>query len=151
MRLLRFLQRKSDLAEEIDTHLNMAIADRIARGESPANARAEANSASVAPPMALDFRPRMRRLIVSTSGLLSPMVHRPDPQGQLEAHCDLLRQFRAVRPERDLVSAAAAEGEGDGGSPGAGTENKDAAHAVFFAPKRASVPLSRRWMLVLCL
>ena len=39
MRLFRFLRRKSDLTEEIESHLNMAIADRVARGESPADAR----------------------------------------------------------------------------------------------------------------
>ena len=39
MRLFRFLRRKSDLKEEIESHLNMAIADRVARGQSPADAR----------------------------------------------------------------------------------------------------------------
>ena len=42
MSLLRFFQRKSDLAQEIEAHLKLAIADRIERGESPANARAAA-------------------------------------------------------------------------------------------------------------
>src|SRR5580692_6829888 len=42
MRLFQFLRRKSDLAEEIESHLKMAIADRVARGESPAEARAAA-------------------------------------------------------------------------------------------------------------
>ena len=42
MRLFRFLKRKSDLAEEIESHLQMAIADRVARGQSPAEARAAA-------------------------------------------------------------------------------------------------------------
>ena len=42
MRLFQFLRRKSDLAEEIESHLKMAIADRVARGESPADARASA-------------------------------------------------------------------------------------------------------------
>ena len=42
MRLFRFFSRKSDLAEEIETHLKMATADRIERGESPADARASA-------------------------------------------------------------------------------------------------------------
>ena len=42
MRLFRFLQRKSDLREELESHLKMAIADRIARGESPVDARASA-------------------------------------------------------------------------------------------------------------
>jgi predicted permease len=36
------LRRKDDLAEELESHLRMAIADRIARGESPADARREA-------------------------------------------------------------------------------------------------------------
>jgi hypothetical protein len=36
------LRRKSDLQEELESHLNMAIADRKARGESPASARREA-------------------------------------------------------------------------------------------------------------
>src|SRR6266702_1151602 len=38
MRLFRFLRRKSDLTEEIESHLNMAIADRVARGQSPEDA-----------------------------------------------------------------------------------------------------------------
>ena len=37
-----FSRRKKDLAEEIESHLKMATADRIARGESPAQARREA-------------------------------------------------------------------------------------------------------------
>ena len=37
-----FSRRKSELAEEIETHLKMAIADRVARGESPQSARAAA-------------------------------------------------------------------------------------------------------------
>ncbi len=42
MRLFRFLRRKSDLTEEIESHLNMAIADRVARGQSPEDARKSA-------------------------------------------------------------------------------------------------------------
>src|SRR5580692_8592603 len=42
MRQFRILRRKSDLAEEFDSHLQMAIADRMARGQSPAEARASA-------------------------------------------------------------------------------------------------------------
>jgi macrolide transport system ATP-binding/permease protein len=42
MRLFGFLRRKSDLTEEIESHLKMAIADRVARGQSPTDARAEA-------------------------------------------------------------------------------------------------------------
>ena len=37
-----FFRRKTDLKEEIESHLKMATADRIARGESPAAARREA-------------------------------------------------------------------------------------------------------------
>jgi macrolide transport system ATP-binding/permease protein len=40
VKLFRFLRRKSDLTEEIENHLQMAIADRISRGESQADARA---------------------------------------------------------------------------------------------------------------
>ncbi|UWZ84788.1 ABC transporter permease [Occallatibacter riparius] len=36
------MRRRSDLAEELASHLKMAIADRIARGQSPADARASA-------------------------------------------------------------------------------------------------------------
>jgi predicted permease len=36
------LRRKDDLSEELESHLRMATADRIARGESPADARREA-------------------------------------------------------------------------------------------------------------
>lgn len=42
MKLLRILRRKTDLAEEFDCHLQMAIADRMARGQSHAEARASA-------------------------------------------------------------------------------------------------------------
>jgi macrolide transport system ATP-binding/permease protein len=42
MRLFRILRRKSDLAEEFDSHLQMAIGDRISRGQSPAEARTSA-------------------------------------------------------------------------------------------------------------
>jgi len=42
MRQFRILRRKSDLAEEFDSHLQMAIADRMARGQSPAEARTSA-------------------------------------------------------------------------------------------------------------
>ena len=42
MRQFRILRRKSDLAEEVDSHLQMAIADRMARGQSPAEARTSA-------------------------------------------------------------------------------------------------------------
>ena len=57
---------------------------------------------------------------------------------------NLLCEFRAVRPENDLVTAAAMEREREGGSPCAGTKNDDAAHAGFLAPNRFSVPASRR-------
>jgi predicted permease len=39
MSLFQFFRRKSDLAEEIESHLKMAIADLVARGESPTSAR----------------------------------------------------------------------------------------------------------------
>ncbi len=42
MKLLRFWRRTSDLTEEMESHLNMAIADRIARGQSPSDARSSA-------------------------------------------------------------------------------------------------------------
>lgn len=42
MRLFRFLRRKSDLREELESHLRMAIADRVARGQSPVDARMSA-------------------------------------------------------------------------------------------------------------
>src|SRR3984957_8041937 len=42
MRLFRFLRRKSDLREELESHLKMAIADRVARGQLPVDARASA-------------------------------------------------------------------------------------------------------------
>ena len=59
---------------------------------------------------------------------------------------DVLRELGSVRPERDLVTAAAVERERDGGSPCAGTEDGNATHAGVLAPKRASVPLNRRRM-----
>jgi predicted permease len=42
MKLFQWARRKADLAEEIESHLRMATADRAARGESPAAARREA-------------------------------------------------------------------------------------------------------------
>ena len=42
MRLFSFLRRKSDLTEEIESHLKMAIDERVARGQSPAEARTSA-------------------------------------------------------------------------------------------------------------
>jgi macrolide transport system ATP-binding/permease protein len=39
MILFQFFRRKTDLKEEIESHLKMATADRIARGEPPADAR----------------------------------------------------------------------------------------------------------------
>ena len=59
---------------------------------------------------------------------------------------DLLGGFGTMRPERDLVDAVAVQRESDGGSPRSGTKYDDAAHAVFFAPKRDSVPASKRRM-----
>jgi predicted permease len=40
--LWNVLRRKSDLTEEFESHLRMAVADRVARGESPEDARREA-------------------------------------------------------------------------------------------------------------
>jgi macrolide transport system ATP-binding/permease protein len=40
--LRNVLRRNSDLQEEIETHLRMAVAERVARGEAPATARREA-------------------------------------------------------------------------------------------------------------
>ena len=40
--LRNVLRRKSDIQEEIETHLRMAVAERVARGESPQTARREA-------------------------------------------------------------------------------------------------------------
>jgi predicted permease len=42
MNPFQLLRRKSDLTEELNSHLRMAIADRISRGESPEAARANA-------------------------------------------------------------------------------------------------------------
>src|SRR5450631_961099 len=39
MRMFQIFHRKSELKEEIESHLKMATADRVARGESPAEAR----------------------------------------------------------------------------------------------------------------
>jgi macrolide transport system ATP-binding/permease protein len=39
MKRLQIDQRKADFAEEIESHLKMAAADPVARGESPAEAR----------------------------------------------------------------------------------------------------------------
>ncbi|HEY2470200.1 MAG TPA: ABC transporter permease [Terracidiphilus sp.] len=42
MRLFRFWRRNLDLSEELESHLKMAIADRMARGQSAVDARASA-------------------------------------------------------------------------------------------------------------
>src|SRR4051794_34829829 len=42
VKLFRFLRRKSDLTEELENHLKLAIADRVARGQSAAEAKASA-------------------------------------------------------------------------------------------------------------
>ncbi|MGA3048402.1 MAG: ABC transporter permease [Terracidiphilus sp.] len=39
MTIFRFFRRKTDLKEEIESHIRMATADRMARGEGPADAR----------------------------------------------------------------------------------------------------------------
>ncbi|WP_338026755.1 ADOP family duplicated permease [Acidisarcina polymorpha] len=39
MKMLEILRRKTELREEIESHLRMATADRVARGESPVDAR----------------------------------------------------------------------------------------------------------------
>jgi hypothetical protein len=46
MKVIQFLRnmqrRKADLTEELESHLRMAVADRVALGESPDHARKEA-------------------------------------------------------------------------------------------------------------
>jgi hypothetical protein len=59
---------------------------------------------------------------------------------------DLLGKLGAVRPERDLVTAATVKGEGEGGSPSSGPQNNDATHADLLTPRRDSVPARRRRM-----
>ncbi len=59
---------------------------------------------------------------------------------------DLAGELGRVGPEGDFVTAAAVEGESEGGSPCAGTQDGDAAHAGLLAPKRDSVPANRRRM-----
>jgi predicted permease len=54
MDLLRFWRRTSDLKEEMESHLKMAIADRVARGESPADARTAATREFGNIPMIVD-------------------------------------------------------------------------------------------------
>lgn len=41
-RIFRYESRKRDLGAELDAHLRMAVADRMARGETPEEARAAA-------------------------------------------------------------------------------------------------------------
>src|ERR1700733_1703379 len=57
-----------------------------------------------------------------------------------------------MRPESDRVIAPSSEAERQRGSPGTAAHNGNAAHAGAFrdAPKRCSVPCSRRWMLGQC-
>src|ERR1017187_4910617 len=39
MKVFEIFRRKTDLTEEIESHLKMATADRVGRGESPVDAR----------------------------------------------------------------------------------------------------------------
>ena len=65
---------------------------------------------------------------------------------------ELLGQWHGVGPEDEVVASATSQGEGESGAPGARSEDADTAHAAaFFAPKRLSVPASRRRMLAWCL
>ena len=80
------------------------------------------------------------------------IVHRDlKPANILLGASNLAGFFGRVRPQGDLVAAAAVEGECDGGSPCSGTKYGDSAHAFFFAPMRDSVPASRRRMFSWCL
>ena len=58
MKLLRFWRRNSDLTEEMESHLNMAIADRVARGQSPADARTSALREFGNVPLIVDANPQ---------------------------------------------------------------------------------------------
>ncbi len=65
---------------------------------------------------------------------------------------ELVGEFGGVRPEAELVAAAAREREGECGAPGSSAQDGDAAHAsAFFLPKRLSVPVRRRRMFSWCL
>jgi hypothetical protein len=58
MKLWSWERRKDDLAEELEAHLRMAIADRVARGESPEEARAAAVREMGNPPLVADVTRR---------------------------------------------------------------------------------------------
>ncbi|HTX74797.1 MAG TPA: ADOP family duplicated permease, partial [Terracidiphilus sp.] len=58
MRLWGWERRKDDLAAELATHLRMAIEDRVARGESPEEARAAAVREMGNPPLVADVTRR---------------------------------------------------------------------------------------------
>ncbi len=58
MRLWAWERRKDDLAEELDAHLRMAIADRVARGETPEDARTAAVREMGNPPLVADVTRR---------------------------------------------------------------------------------------------
>ena len=62
-----------------------------------------------------------------------------EKEGVFSGGGDLPGFLHAVRPEGDVVATAAVEREGDGGSPCAGTEDDDTAHAVPFFPLAVSV------------
>ena len=54
MKLWAWERRKDDLAEELAAHLRMAVADRVARGETPEEARAAAVREMGNPPLVAD-------------------------------------------------------------------------------------------------
>ena len=56
VRLFWFLKRKSELAEEIESHLNMAVAERVSRGESPVDAHRAGDASATSPPEEIDER-----------------------------------------------------------------------------------------------
>jgi predicted permease len=58
MKLWAWERRKDELAEELEAHLKLAIADRVARGESPEAARAAAVREMGNPPLVADVTRR---------------------------------------------------------------------------------------------
>jgi len=58
MRLWTWERRKDELAEELEAHLRMAIADRVARGQTPEEARASAVREMGNPPLVADVTRR---------------------------------------------------------------------------------------------
>ena len=142
MRLWAWERRKDDLAEELDAHLRMAIADRVARGESPEEARAAAVREMGNPPLVADVTRRQwgwewlerimaRRALCVAAVAQEPRIHR-NRAADADAGCG--REHRRLRA---LLCAAAAQPAG--GAAGPDRAGRTAAYCSGRSGRRAQL------------